>query len=85
MDEEDKAVECVRSAIALVIRRVDGPNGAPEDAFFGFEVVIADRTREWRKLTGLRREKGHTPWGGITVNSQVPEQLGRLELGKQES
>jgi len=82
VDKENKAVERVRRSIALVILRVDGPNCASEYTFFGFEMMIADCSREWRELTVLRWEKGYTPWGGVTVNSQVPEQLGWLELGK---
>lgn len=85
MDEEDKTVERVWGTVPLVVLRIDGPNGAPEDTFFRFEMIIADRSREGGELTVLRREQGHTPWGGVTVNSQVPKQLGRLELWEQES
>ena len=85
VDEEDKAVECVRGSVPLVILRINSPNGASEDTFFGFEVIIADCSREGGELTALWWEKGPTPWGGVTVNSQVPKQMGRLELGKHES
>lgn len=69
MDEEDIAVECVWCTITLVVLRIDGPNGAPEDAFLGFEVMIADCSGEWGELTVLRWEHGYTPWGRVTVNS----------------
>ena len=85
VDEEDKAVERVRRAITLVILWIDGPNGAPEDTFFGSEMMIADGSREWGELTVLWWKGGYTPWRGVTVNSQVPEQISRFELGKQES
>jgi hypothetical protein len=69
----------------LVILWVYCPNGASEYTFFGFEVMIADCSREWGELAVIRWEKRYTPWGGVAVDSQVPEQLGWLELGEQES
>ena len=85
VDEEDKAVERVRGTVTLVILRVDGPDGAPEDAFFRLEVMITGRSRKWVEQTVLWWKNGYTPWGGITVNGQVPEQVGGLELGEQKS
>lgn len=85
MDEEDKAVERVRRAVAYVVFRVDGPDGTSENTFLGFEVMIADCPRERGGLSILRLEWWKIPWGGVAVNSKVPEQMSWLELGKQES
>ena len=81
VDKENKAVERVRRSIALVILRVDGPNCASEYTFFGFEMMIADCSREWRELTVLRWERGTLPGEGLQLIVKYQNNWVGLSLG----